>query len=102
MLTTNASFNEVVLTVGEDAENQMKSIYIKLWTFEEGLQDYSTLSIWALTLEPRNLFLVGKLGEPEKIISSIHLMNDMTLLTVGTKRGSLTIYKSKNLLEANP
>jgi hypothetical protein len=43
--------------------------------------------------------LIGKLGEPEKIISSIHLTNDCTYLALGTKRGNLYVYESKNLLD---
>lgn len=43
--------------------------------------------------------MIGKLGEPEKIISSIHLTNDCTYLALGTKRGNLYVYESKNLLD---
>lgn len=35
------------------------------------------------------------------MLSSLHLLNDCTLLTVGTKRGNLFTYESKNLLEAD-
>lgn len=41
---------------------------------------------------------MGKLGEPENVLSSLHLLNDCTLLAVGTKRGNLFTYESKNLL----
>lgn len=52
-------------------------------------------------LKPRKSILIGKLGEPENIVSCMHLLNDCTLLAVGTKRGSLFVYESKNLLEAD-
>lgn len=39
------------------------------------------------------------MGEPEKIITSIHIIPDLTLMTVGTKRGTILVYQSKNLLE---
>lgn len=42
---------------------------------------------------------MGKLGEPEKILSGWHLTNDVTILVTGTKRGNLGVYESKNLLE---
>ncbi len=57
------------------------------------------MSNFFITVEPRKSILIGKLGEPEKIISSIHLMNDLTLLAVGTKKGSLLVFESRNLIE---
>ena len=49
--------------------------------------------------EPRRQILIGKLGEPENIVSSIHLLNDCTALVVGTERDTLSVYESKNLLD---
>ena len=43
-------------------------------------------------VEPRRLILIGRIGEPENIVSSIHLMNDCTVMAVGTKRGNLSVY----------
>ena len=43
--------------------------------------------------------MIGRLGEPENIVSSLHLLNDCSLLAVGTRRGNLSVYESKNLLE---
>ena len=105
MYATNSSFNEVVVTYGEDAENTMKSSYVKLWTLDDGNTNYeelSTLNIY--WLEPRKTILIGKLGEPERIISSLHLMNDCSILTLGTKRGTLQVYETsistKNILDS--
>jgi hypothetical protein len=44
---------------------------------------------------------VGKLGEPENVLSCIHLLNDCSYLAVGTKRGNLFLYEAKNLLEGD-
>jgi hypothetical protein len=43
--------------------------------------------------------LIGKLGEPEKIISSIYIMQDLTLMALGTKRGNIQVYESRNLMD---
>lgn len=43
LTATTLSFNEVILTYGEDAEQQSKSVYIKLWTFDENIQNWEAL-----------------------------------------------------------
>lgn len=32
------------MTYGEDAEQQSKSVYIKLWTIDDGILNWSSLS----------------------------------------------------------
>lgn len=49
--------------------------------------------------EPRKLILIGRYESPENIVSCMHLINDCTVLAVGTKKGSLSVYESKNLLD---
>lgn len=41
---TSLSFNEVIVTYGEDADVQSKSIYIKLWTIDDGILNWQALS----------------------------------------------------------
>ena len=35
------------------------------------------------------MIIIGKMGEPERIITSIHILPDLTLMTAGTKRGTI-------------
>ena len=51
-----------------------------------------------LLKEPNKKIIIGKMGEPERIITSIHIVPDLTLMTCGTKRGTILVYQSKNLL----
>jgi hypothetical protein len=41
---TTLSFNEVIVTYGEDADVQSKSVYIKLWTIDDGILNWQALS----------------------------------------------------------
>lgn len=41
---TTLSYNEIIMTYGEDAEQQSKSVYIKLWTIDDGISNWSSLS----------------------------------------------------------
>lgn len=43
LAATTLSYNEVILTYGEDAEQQSKSVYIKLWTIDEGILNWAAL-----------------------------------------------------------
>ena len=52
-------------------------------------------------IAPKKRILVGKLGEPERIITSIHVIPDLSLMVVGTKRGNILIYESKNLISSD-
>lgn len=40
-----------------------------------------------------------KVRLPEKIISSIYLMHDLTLMALGTRRGNIHVYESRNLMD---
>ena len=43
--------------------------------------------------------MIGKLGEPERILTSIHVLPDFSLMIAGTKKGTILVYESANLLE---
>ena len=44
IFATSLPNNEVIITYGQDAEQQLRSVYIKLWTFDEGTTDWENLS----------------------------------------------------------
>jgi hypothetical protein len=48
------SYNEVIITYGEDAEQQSRSVYIKLWTIDDGILNWAALSIFFLTKSHEN------------------------------------------------
>ena len=52
-------------------------------------------------IAPKKRILVVKLGEHERIITSIHVIPDLSLMVVGTKRGNILIYESKNLISSD-
>jgi hypothetical protein len=51
---TSLSYNEVLVTYGEDAEQQSKSVYIKLWTIDENILNWEALSTYSLTKDLEN------------------------------------------------
>ena len=44
IFATSLLNNEVIITYGQDAEQQLRSVYIKLWTFDKGNADWQNLS----------------------------------------------------------
>lgn len=52
-----------------------------------------------LFLVPLRKIIVGELGKSEKHISCMHFLPDNTLIALGTKRGHLIIYDSKNIAQ---
>jgi hypothetical protein len=48
--------------------------------------------------EAKKVIIVGTLGNPELGLSCMFLLRDLTTLAVGTKKGVILIYESKNLL----
>ena len=41
---------------------------------------------------------MGSLGNPELLISCMHVLRDLTCLALGNKKGTMYIFESKNLL----
>lgn len=67
-------------------------------TSPSNMTDTKILVLEFLFKAPSKLIIVGKMGEPERIITSLHILPDLTLMTVGTKKGTILVYQSKNLL----
>jgi len=44
LAASTLSYNEVIITYGEDAEQQSRSVYIKLWTIDENILNWAALS----------------------------------------------------------
>ena len=99
MIAPNAPLNEVLITYGEDAEDQSRSIYIKFWQINNDIKNYETMSNIMVNLAPIKRILVGRMGEAERIISCMHVLPDLSLMVLGTKRGTILVYESKNLME---
>lgn len=51
---------------------------------------------------PLKKIIVGELGRSEKHITCMHFMPDATLIALGTKRGHLIIFDSKNIAQFDP
>lgn len=45
---------------------------------------------------------MGEIGRSEKIVSCIHFLYDMTLISLGTKKGMLILMESKSILQYDP
>lgn len=54
IVATSLSYNEVLVTYGEDAEQQSKSVYIKLWTIDENILNWDALSKYFITKDLEN------------------------------------------------
>jgi hypothetical protein len=44
LAATTLSYNEVIITYGEDAEQQSRSVYVKLWTIDDSILNWAALS----------------------------------------------------------
>ena len=44
LAASTLSYNEVIITYGEDADVQNKSVYVKLWTIDDGILNWAALS----------------------------------------------------------
>jgi hypothetical protein len=53
---TTLSYNEVIITYGEDAEQQSRSVYIKLWTIDDNILNWAALSTLLSTQSRANIF----------------------------------------------
>lgn len=51
---------------------------------------------------PLKRILIGELGKSEKHISSLHFMYDATLISLGTKKGHIIFFDSKNIAQFDP
>ncbi len=44
LASSTLNYNEVIITYGEDAEQQSRSVYIKLWTIDDSILNWAALS----------------------------------------------------------
>lgn len=91
MIETNTNNDEgILVTYGQDSEGQMKSTYVKLWEVND-IVDFTKIKC-------KKSILLGSLGNPQLSISCMYILRDLTCLALGSKKGIMFIFESKNLL----